>query len=256
MTGPVKIRAPLDSFGCRDPDEMEVIKSTVAWPSKRLSAVEVLSLPYFKDVTVEPLATSLTIKPHFINGTIMRDFIKIITSSTQFEASSAKVAYYAVTLLSEYSILHPDDEEKKAKITAETVEAMVIISESFSNLITISKNEIPEPIKREISKILVAFDGKIAFPTCFDFMMEYVDSASPLYNQKTLDKVLLAVFYVYSTDHTADEVAQITLFATGLSADKGLKHGCKASPNIYTKEIYENLIVRRAVNGILDFTPE
>ena len=237
-----------------DPDENKVVDGTVTWPTKWLSALKVLSLPYFKGATVEkwlpadPVDTRpcgiplIADNAPFINGAVMKDLLRILKQTEQ----SHKSTYYAATLLSEYS-------KKEVKITDTTIEAVNFIADSFSSLYSTNENDIPSQTKKEILKILISFDFKIVFPTCFDFMMEYVDTTTPFYrdNKNSLLKMLFVIFYLYSTNHSADEVAQIALAATGFSAENGLKVNCDSGLDIYTPEIYENLLNRRAVKGVL-----
>ena len=239
--------------------EMDIISKTVTWMDKRSSANEILALPYFKDETVEsylpadpvdikPCGLSMVddLNPVFKNNNIIKFITKILSLSTNPKAESIKMSYYAAELLSKYNA-------KGHSITDDTTNASVGIAISFINLYTSDKSDFNSSALLEIKKILIAVDFNLVFPTCYDFLMEYVEEHSPFYldHKKALFKILIFVYLFYAPKYTSDKVAQIALAATGFSVGNGLKMTCSAGLDIYTDEIYNDLLLITGISQLV-----
>ncbi len=253
-----------------DPQEYKVIESTVTWPNERLTALEVLNLPYFDSVrdTIEIQIPSYPITVESCGDLMIKDqrqytlqdelteknrrnaFIWIwrIFKKLKFKMQTL---FYAIELF-DIIIIKKNFAGKKGSdilkiayryliaalyISAEMYEAQVPYPGDYvymSNTVISDEIELQEIVR----EILTIIDFELVFPTCDDFIIEYMGDEKDHYDEITQVAYLLYLNYKYATQYTASQLAQIAI-----EVAKDVQPKCLTDkPKLYDASIAKYLI--------------
>src|SRR3989304_10458243 len=238
-----------------DPEEYAVINDTVTWPTLRKSSIKILSYPYFSSISkiIDTEVPADPIKQETCGEIMRQDIhpIKQLLPDVRRRRERAiiwlfklplttQTKYYALTLLDKY--LATD-----APYSAREVGILLIIAEQFidpqnfdiiDSRINYYNKGLNVNIDRSlISSTLEKLQFDLVFPTCYDFLFEYVDTTNKLYLDINDDllKILKNVYLEYAEFYQPDHLAQLAILASG--ADKSIYKGNCIDKSLYTWDI-------------------
>ena len=246
-----------------DPQEYEVIDKTVTWPNLRLSALDVLKLPYFDSIrdAVEVQIPSYPITVESCGDLMLTDQRQYVEQSklTTWRMTSygwlltvnkhlkfkKQTLFYAMELIdivlekttdtALFSHMKNYHQVAALYISAQLYEQYPGIEDDYVD-ITSTISTVSE-LLTIVRNILTLVDFELVFPTCDDFIVEYLDDKSQ-YTEITDIAFYLYFSYAYATQYTASQIAQIAIEAIMTTRPKCLED----KPKLYDASIQKYLI--------------
>jgi len=257
LSGPNFYFDNLETLFSFDDDELEVIRNTVTWPTKRMKCTDILKLPYF-NIFREMINTEIpanNIHENYIDSLIKeqiqiirRDWVNVDNRRGIFEflylsldgiLMSRRTMFYTFLL---FDIVYQNIHIVKDDLLKYGMACFKISAELWEDDITIPLNTYSKMSNYAVSpkelfdfqnEILKIIDFKTIFPTCEDFVHNYTNKKiDEVKHKRVMYYVFLLILnYDYVTTYTSVQIAQIAIRA----ADIGIK--LDRVPNLYTEDI-------------------
>jgi len=229
-----------------DQDEFMVIRGALQWPNKRLSAIEILKLPYFDEV--RDVIDFIIPSPPIITTSCGERLIneqKRVTKNPLFTQRyrdilfpwiwSINEKYYKLSrstllalVLFDIFIQYKDIPSSKLQLY---ISVMYYIAVSMydtrtdaypilDDMVRLSARAFTkESLVNSIKEVLTEFDFNIIIPSCSDFIFEYLKNTDHQikYEQASYHAYLLMLNYTYAVDYSQEEIAKLALESIGLN---------------------------------------
>nr|QBK87314.1 MAG: cyclin-dependent protein kinase [Marseillevirus LCMAC201] len=223
-------------------DELEVINNTVTWPNKRMSALDVLKLPYFNSVRdkveTQIPAAPITLQPcgdmmlndqqqivkqdWFDKRQIIYEWLWIVKQKFKLTERTFFFAIYLMDLVASRIEIERKNQQKYAAatllISSELYEREIPENEDFVSIA--AKAFTIQELLTAKRVVLTKMDFGLVIPTCSDFIFHYTEDSG--YNTEKHQQILyyalmLMLNYSYAAQYSQAQIAQIAIEALGLT---------------------------------------